>query len=244
MSLLNQYSDDEFIQIVKLSTSYMDLSKKLGYNSCSGDLIATFKKRIEQLNIDTSHFNRVERIDRNEDNIFIENSTASQKTLRRWYVKGEYTPYVCSICGQLSEWQGKPLTLILDHINGNNHDDRLDNLRWVYPNCNQQLSTTGARNIKKISLKKLYYCVDCGKEISSRSTRCFKCYQKNKVIPQGQMLVSREELKDLIRSTPFTQIGKRFGVSDNAVRKWCDKYHLPRRSSEIKKYSNEDWSKI
>ena len=244
MSLLNQYSDDEFTQIVRLSTSYMDLSKKLGYNSYSGDLIATFKERIEQLNIDTSHFNRVERIDRNEDNIFIEDSTASQKTLRKWYVKGEYTPYICSICGQPPEWQGKPLTLILDHINGNNHDDRLDNLRWVCPNCNQQLDTTGARNINKIRLKKLYYCVDCGKEISSGSTRCLECYQKSRVIPQEQMLVSREELKDLIRSMPFTQIGKRFGVSDNAVRKWCDKYHLPRKSSEIKKYSNEDWSKI
>ena len=40
-------------------------------------------------------------------------------------------------------WQGKPLTLILDHINGKNNDDRLENLRWVCPNCNRQLPTTG-----------------------------------------------------------------------------------------------------
>jgi transposase len=58
------------------------------------------------------------------------------------------------------------------------------------------------------------------------------------------MLVTREELKQLIRTTPFTQIGKQFGVSDNTIRKWCDKYNLPRKVSEIKKYSDEDWSKI
>ena len=40
-------------------------------------------------------------------------------------------------------WQGKPLTLILDHKNGNNRDNRLENLHWVCPNCNQQLPTTG-----------------------------------------------------------------------------------------------------
>ena len=45
--------------------------------------------------------------------------------------------------------QGKALTLILDHINGRNHDDRLENLRWVCPNCNQQLDTTNGRNRRK-----------------------------------------------------------------------------------------------
>jgi hypothetical protein len=48
----------------------------------------------------------------------------------------------------------------------------------------------------------------------------------------------------LIRTTPFTQIGKQFNVSDNAIRKWCDKYDLPRKSSEIKKYSNNEWENI
>jgi hypothetical protein len=56
--------------------------------------------------------------------------------------------------------------------------------------------------------------------------------------------ISREELKQLIRTTPFTQIGKQFNVSDNAIRKWCDKYDLPRKSSEIKKYSNNEWENI
>lgn len=58
------------------------------------------------------------------------------------------------------------------------------------------------------------------------------------------MLITREELKNLIRTTPFTRIGEQYNVSDNAVRKWCDKYNLPRKVSEIKQYSDEEWEKI
>ena len=55
---------------------------------------------------------------------------------------------------------------------------------------------------------------------------------------------SREELKNMIRTSNFTQIGRDFGVSDNAIRKWCDSYGLPRHSKEIKKYTDEEWNLI
>ena len=55
---------------------------------------------------------------------------------------------------------------------------------------------------------------------------------------------SREELKQLIREKPFTIIGNMFGVSDNAIRKWCDYYNLPRRVKDIKNYSDEEWNKL
>lgn len=55
---------------------------------------------------------------------------------------------------------------------------------------------------------------------------------------------NRETLKSLIRSTPFTRIAEQFGVSDNAIRKWCDYYNLPRRVKDIKLYSDEEWANI
>lgn len=82
-----------------------------------------------------------------------------------------------------------------------------------------------------------YHCEDCGCEISYGAIKCLSC--RNKI--KSQNIPSRDELKKLIRTTPFTVIGKQFGVSDNAVRKWCDKYNLPRRSSDIKKYTEVDW---
>ena len=55
---------------------------------------------------------------------------------------------------------------------------------------------------------------------------------------------SREELKNLIRNKPFTQIGQFYSVSDNAIRKWCKAYNLPHKREDIKNISNEDWFKI
>ena len=244
MSKLYDFSDEDFSKIVKESNSFRELSRKLGYNSHSGDLMNMLKNRISELNLNISHFSTYgkNRIERTEENIFIENSTANQSTLRRWYKKGNYTSYVCSICGQEPIWHGKDLTLILDHINGNNKDDRLENLRWVCPNCNQQLPTTNGKN--KTYVKKKFFCIDCGKEISKGSLRCIQCTAKYKTVPLEKMPITREELKDLIRTTPFTKIGEMYQVSDNAIRKWCDKFNLPRKSSDIKKYTDEEWEKI
>ena len=145
---IDTFTNEEFAEIVASSTNMAEIARKLGYTSHSGDN----GKRIDALNLSTDHFTLGNKrpIKRDPSNIFIENSTADQKTLRKYYLAGEYSPYVCSICGQKPEWQGKPLTLILDHKNGHNHDDRLENLRWVCPNCNQQVDTTNGRNVKKL----------------------------------------------------------------------------------------------
>lgn len=55
---------------------------------------------------------------------------------------------------------------------------------------------------------------------------------------------SREVLKEKIRTMPFVQIGKEYGVRDNSVRKWCDTYGLPRHKTKIQTYSDEEWEKI
>ena len=239
MSKLDNYSNEKFEQLVKEAKSYRDLVLKLGYSTNSSSVYEAVKKRVSENNLDTSHFSSVQGVKRTEENVFCENSTAAQKTLREWFVKGDYQKYICSICGQPPEWQGKPLTLILDHINGNNKDNRLENLRWVCPNCNQQLDTTGFKIMR--SKKEKNYCIDCGTEISSKAVRCQACYTKSR---STELPISREELKLLIRTMPFIQIGKKFQVSDNAIRKWYDKYSLPRKKTEIQKYSEEEWLKI
>lgn len=96
---------------------------------------------------------------------------------------------------------------------------------------------------KYAQIGKYFYCIDCGKRISKNATRCNNCnnkYKKTVNLPP----VSREDLKQLIRTTPFTTIGKQYGVTDNAVRKWCDKYNLPRHVKEIKSYSFDEWDEI
>ena len=96
--------------------------------------------------------------------------------------------------------------------------------------------------LQKTEKKKENFCIDCGKPITLDAIRCIECNGKYKRIIN--IRPSREELKQLIRTKPFTQIGKQFNISDNAIRKWCDAYNLPRKSSEIKKYSDEEWENI
>ena len=89
------------------------------------------------------------------------------------------------------------------------------------------------------------YCVDCGKQISSKYVRCGDCnreFRKRNGIEQ--LPVNRDELKSLIRDMAFTQIGQMFNVSDNAIRKWCKKLKLPYKTSDIKKYSDVEWESI
>ena len=146
MSLLDTFSDEEFKDIVLTSSSIKEVCMKLGYVGHSGANGNRIKNRMAELGLNETQFKTLHRIDRNVENVFIENSTAAQKTLRSFYEKGNYTPYICAICGQQPFWNNKPLVLILDHINGKNHDNRLTNLRWVCPNCNYQLETTNSKN--------------------------------------------------------------------------------------------------
>ena len=89
-------------------------------------------------------------------------------------------------------------------------------------------------------INKQYYCCDCGIEISKGAVRCKKC---NNIIRQNRV-ITREELKRLIRTKPFTQIGAQFNVSDNAIRKWCKNYSLPTKRADIKKYTDEEWLSV
>ena len=88
MAIIDNFSEEELRQIVASSSSLKEVIDKLGYATHNGRNNNTVKVRIEKYKIDTSHFCRQPGIIRNEKNIFIENSTACQKTLRNWYKKG------------------------------------------------------------------------------------------------------------------------------------------------------------
>ena len=232
---IDLFSDEEFKEKVLSSTSMRELSRKLGYTG-GGYNGAAILKRCESLGITTDHFTGLSKgaVKRTEDNVFIENSTASQATLRKWYLKGEYSEYKCSICGQEPFWNGKELTLTLDHINGINTDHRLENLRWVCPNCDRQLDTFCSKNPQRkqnYNATESTYCVDCGKEISAGSQRCQECYAKSQRKCERP---SKEELYEKVKALGFSGTGREYGVVDNTIRKWCKAYGLPTKIGDYK----------
>ena len=95
---------------------------------------------------------------------------------------------------------------------------------------------------QKLFEKALYFCSNCGKELYEKniSGLCRECYKQNLRANRP----TREELKQLIRTLPFTKIGKHFGISDNGIRKWCKAYNLPYKKTEINRYTEEEWAKI
>ena len=147
-SIIDKYTKEELKKIVDESCCLREVVKKIGYKCDSGNNNDTVKRRLKKYNISTNHFSYQKPQIRNENNIFCKNSTVSQATLRRWHIK-QSDNSKCSICGQNIIWNGKQLTMILDHINGDKHDNRLHNLRWICPNCDSQLPTYAGRNLKQ-----------------------------------------------------------------------------------------------
>ena len=96
-------------------------------------------------------------------------------------------------------------------------------------------------NILTKEQKLKYICKDCGKPVWNKDSRCLECSHKAQRKVERP---SREELKDLIRTESFLAIGRKYSVSDSAIRKWCKAYDLPYRVSEIKKIKKEDWRNI
>lgn len=85
------------------------------------------------------------------------------------------------------------------------------------------------------------FCLDCGRKIYPGGFYCIKC---SKIHARKVKRPSRDILKEKIKVESFSDIGKFYGVSDNAVKKWCDYYSLPRRKKDINQYSDEEWNKI
>lgn len=263
-SLINNYSKEELEQIVKTSFSYAEVLSRLGYSTVHGKNHKTLKDRLEYYQISTNHFSHKARRKWTDEEIFCEDSKVSQHKLRCTFKEKAIVPYECAICGLPPFWNDKPLVLTLDHKNGKNKDNRIENLQWVCPNCDRQSDTYGYKNKKvlkkgtilyagdysktqeeaeaamldykeksliknsKHTLEKdgHYYCIDCGKMISRNTSRCVECASINKRKVQRP---TKDELFNLLKihKGNFSFISELYGVSDNAIRKWCKRYNLP-----------------
>lgn len=142
------YDIKQLRKIVNESKSRNEVLTKLNKNNSSGSY-KSLNRVFIKFNIDISHFmNRSEmskqiysKKELTNKEIFIKNSSTSRTTIKKRILKYDLLEYKCFKCNQNGYWNGENLVLILDHINGINNDNRLENLRFACPNCNSQLPT-------------------------------------------------------------------------------------------------------
>lgn len=222
-----KYSKENFEKIIKESTTFKEVAKKLDILYESGYNYKTIKKYIKLYNLDTSHFEsmeiRLKKLALNwsrtripMEKILVENSAYGRTNLKRRLYKLGLKERNCELCGQGERWNGKKMSLILDHANGVHNDNRIENLRIVCPNCNATLDTHCGKNLKKKRLTQ--------EEIDRKEK------EKKLNIHEGILKTRKvdrppyETLKKETFENGFSATGRKYGVSDNAIRKWIKYY--------------------
>lgn len=154
-----KYTKEVLADAASRCTSIRGVLRELGISPNSGGMSAHVKKRIKLFEIDTSHFYRqgwnkgkpsLERltwqrvlvVDRRG------NIKEDSQVLRRAMIESGIE-YRCEDCGCPPVWNGKPLTLEADHKNGNNTDNRKENLRFLCLNCHSQTDNFRSKNRNK-----------------------------------------------------------------------------------------------
>jgi hypothetical protein len=174
------------------------------------------------------------------EDVLVRGSKARSPGLKeRLYAAGLKSPR-CELCGQDELWQGRRMSLILDHVNGDSWDNRLENLRVVCPNCNATLETHCGRNARAMPVER--QCARCGRPFRPKysahsycSRTCGARHDRRGRERPGARKVERPSYARVRREVAamgYRGAGRRYGVSDNAVRKWLRQYEAKAAARE------------
>lgn len=123
----------------------------------------------------------------------------------------------------LNKLNNDPDNLMIFATNG-------DHMRFHNCGLNEDMLSLNSDDVYVCKEQK-FYCIDCGIEITRDGIRCKDCsHIHNRKVERP----SNEELFNMlnINNGNFTRVAKYYGVSDNAVRKWCKSYKLPSKSKD------------
>ena len=235
-----RFSEVEAREAVREARSYSEALRRLGYRLAGGNH-ATLKRYVERWGISTDHFDRNwasrtpgRRARIPIGDILVEHSTYSRAHLKDRLFEAGLKQRSCELCGQGERWRGGRMALILDHLNGVGDDNRIENLRILCPNCAATLQTHCGR--KNLLTRAERECSRCGRSFVVKYATHRYCSQycgrRASVKHQGvahpeRRKVERPSADELARDVEalgYAGTGRKYGVSDNAVRKWMNGY--------------------
>jgi hypothetical protein len=232
-----RFSESELRDAISRSKSWAETLRRLQYRSAGGNW-KTLKKYAALWDIDRSHFDpdaaRNAVLARNFfvatplDRILVRNSTYNRAHLKERLFREGLKARRCEFCGQGEVWRGARMALILDHINGIPNDHRLENLRILCPNCAATLKTHCGRKNRSRDRT----CDGCGAEFVAKYRRHRFCSRACGA-KYGRHTAARlrkverppyEQLMHEIARLGYRGTGRKYRVSDNAIRKWVRFY--------------------
>ena len=275
----HNFTKEDYENAVKVSLSIAGVCRYLGISPRGGNY-ATVKKRVEEYDIDTSHFTgkgwnvglkfKPYRVFSLEE-ILRKDFPYNTQRLKQRLIESGIKEKKCECCG-LSEWNGKDIPLELHHLNGDRTDNRLENLQILCPNCHAQTDSYRGKNQTRyklvedngksdLELKAEYnekcrlrleekrerqeasrmavlsgekphelqegkrYCKHCGVELDRKQHNyCSQECAHHATSKRPPVLELMEKMKECDNN--LSAVGRLYGVSDNAVRKWLKLYKL------------------
>lgn len=218
--MLKNKSVNELQEAVKNSTCIIEVFKYLGLNNPSSNThYKQWKELVNEHQLDCSHFKKTApdcAFIKKDIQDYLDNKIpASSSFMKRKLLSEGYMELVCVICNN-TEWNGKPIPLQLDHIDGNSSNNNLSNLRLLCPNCHAQTDTYCGKNMKK----KMKICPTCNKSFNKSTKFCSKsCVTRPSGIKKSKL--SNEEIYDILlkNGSNYSKAAREIGMSDNAIRK-------------------------
>lgn len=231
-----KYTKEDLEKAAAISISITQVMKILGYKSFSGGSHSHISRKLKQYEIDISHFlgqasnkGRIIGPKKTPEEIFVHNKNQVRRTqanILRQALLSVGREYKCYICG-LREWRRKSIVLEIEHKNGDWTDNTLENIEFICPNCHSQTETYGSKKFL-LTNKKVKPSLVRDRKRRERIKKETNPFWRNQDKPNIRKVERppKETLEKLLLTTPVTVIGKNFGVSDNAVRKWAKRYHI------------------
>ena len=149
----HQRTKEEYEVAIKNARSIAEALRNLNLIDKGGNY-RIIKNAVKKYNIDISHFDGqgwnkglkfIPKEAAETNTLLVKNSTYQSFKLKKRLLKEGIKEHRCEKCGN-TEWLGKPIPLELHHINGDNTDNRLENLQMLCPNCHSLTDNYRGKN--------------------------------------------------------------------------------------------------